>query len=49
MEMCPANLCILGLVMDCTEAYSEDWPTRYNDENQLMALEEVLIIELFPK
>jgi hypothetical protein len=42
-------ICVLGLSMDCAKAYSEDSPTKYNDDTQQMSLEEVLIIELFPK
>ncbi len=40
---CFLLICILGLVMDCAEAYSEDSPIKYNDDTQRMALEEVSI------
>ncbi|KGE19621.1 hypothetical protein [Paenibacillus wynnii] len=44
---------VIGLsnftVMHCTEAYSEESPTKYNADIQRKCLEEVLIFELRPK
>ncbi|ULO04773.1 hypothetical protein H1230_16570 [Paenibacillus sp. 19GGS1-52] len=44
---------VLGLAsftgMNCTEAYSQESPTKYNDDIQRKCLEEVLIFELRPK